>query len=680
VVPKTPWGRFLTMVYALVGIPLTFLYLSTIGDFLAKCFRIFYRRVCCDVCCCRRCELARRRRHMERQILKNSTVPMVKIPIEVSTSSNTSTYVGGAAPLYQWRSKVDGGLGQPLAAMSRAGSLPDCVGSSTIVRDRSRGRSPGRIGLPAAAKLNSARNRDYSEPASAIVRHSSMKMRGVATTPGRTRRVCRPFSEEATTSTPHDSAAANGTSPKTVTTFAWLKKYRGANRTADNNNPSNSIGIRSKSFGDEWRSEMPATGSRTDMSQTIEADARVRRRPVMSNLKAPADSRIRRRNSDVQLEIETSSREEIAGEYINVLKPKLRGDALRRSFSDRRSEKQPVNATERRPRANDGPTSFAARRRKPEAVSVEDNAEPTSTKLSTDTDRTMVKTTIADSSRTVASCRGTVSNIEIRPQTASNDSQIVAELTGSDNMSIASVGTGSLESFVTAPDEFIATINDVDSDVENANTITSGRPNFKSKDHNCLSPLILPVSSQSHVAQRVPATGTPRNTTDFVRSRAANIRIRFDSPSPPAQYVDNATEPVDQRGVTSSGEGDATSTGHHKVACEKVRVPIYICLIVIIGYVLGGSVLFMLWEGWGVLDASYFCFVTLSTIGFGDVVPGTATGSWDEASTEKLVLCILWLAFGLSLLAMCFNLMQEEVKEKCKTVAKKCGLIGSDDT
>ena len=111
-----------------------------------------------------------------------------------------------------------------------------------------------------------------------------------------------------------------------------------------------------------------------------------------------------------------------------------------------------------------------------------------------------------------------------------------------------------------------------------------------------------------------------------------------------------------------------------------MRVPIYICLIVIIGYVLIGSVLFMLWEDWDLLKSSYFCFVTLSTIGFGDVVPGTATDRWGETSTEKLVLCALWLAFGLSLLAMCFNLMQEEVKEKCKTAAKKCGLIRPDET
>ena len=110
---------------------------------------------------------------------------------------------------------------------------------------------------------------------------------------------------------------------------------------------------------------------------------------------------------------------------------------------------------------------------------------------------------------------------------------------------------------------------------------------------------------------------------------------------------------------------------------EKVTVPISICLIVIGGYIVAGSALFTLWEGWDYLTGSYFCFITLSTIGFGDIVPGTDMKKW--ASHEKLVLCVLWLAFGLSLIAMCFNLMQEEVKDKCKWIGQKLGLLPDEN-
>lgn len=110
---------------------------------------------------------------------------------------------------------------------------------------------------------------------------------------------------------------------------------------------------------------------------------------------------------------------------------------------------------------------------------------------------------------------------------------------------------------------------------------------------------------------------------------------------------------------------------------EKVTVPISICLVVIGGYIVAGSALFTIWEGWDYLTGSYFCFITLSTIGFGDIVPGTDMQKW--ASHEKLVLCALWLAFGLSLLAMCFNLMQEEVKDKCKWIGLKLGILNDDN-
>lgn len=34
-----------------------------------------------------------------------------------------------------------------------------------------------------------------------------------------------------------------------------------------------------------------------------------------------------------------------------------------------------------------------------------------------------------------------------------------------------------------------------------------------------------------------------------------------------------------------------------------------------------GALLFIKWEQWNFSDAFYFCFVTMTTIGFGDIVP-----------------------------------------------------------
>jgi len=42
---------------------------------------------------------------------------------------------------------------------------------------------------------------------------------------------------------------------------------------------------------------------------------------------------------------------------------------------------------------------------------------------------------------------------------------------------------------------------------------------------------------------------------------------------------------------------------------EQITVPISLCLTLMVGYIWGGGLLFAEWEGWSVLDASYFCFI-----------------------------------------------------------------------
>ncbi|KAH7960043.1 hypothetical protein HPB49_016626 [Dermacentor silvarum] len=110
----------------------------------------------------------------------------------------------------------------------------------------------------------------------------------------------------------------------------------------------------------------------------------------------------------------------------------------------------------------------------------------------------------------------------------------------------------------------------------------------------------------------------------------------------------------------------------------RVTVPILLCMTIIGGYICGGAVLFSVWEEWNYLDGSYFCFVTLSTIGFGDLVPGDTVVS-DSGSQEKLVICSLYLLVGLALIAMCFNLVQEEVVHKLRALGRRLGVVSDSD-
>lgn len=81
---------------------------------------------------------------------------------------------------------------------------------------------------------------------------------------------------------------------------------------------------------------------------------------------------------------------------------------------------------------------------------------------------------------------------------------------------------------------------------------------------------------------------------------------------------------------------------------------------------------FSAWEEWTYLDGAYFSFITLSTIGFGDLVPGSKVL---EQGHAKLVACIVYLVFGLATIAMSFNLVQEEVVARFRKLGQALGIL-----
>ncbi|KAJ8312926.1 LOW QUALITY PROTEIN: hypothetical protein KUTeg_010299 [Tegillarca granosa] len=120
-------------------------------------------------------------------------------------------------------------------------------------------------------------------------------------------------------------------------------------------------------------------------------------------------------------------------------------------------------------------------------------------------------------------------------------------------------------------------------------------------------------------------------------------------------------------------EGQGSNNHEHEKKTKEitnVQVPIFVCILLVTVYILIGVLIFTFWERkWNILTSAYFCFITLSTIGFGDFVPGHSIESW--SNQPKQIVCTLYLLFGLALLAMCFDLIQDQAR----VLARRVGVL-----
>lgn len=107
---------------------------------------------------------------------------------------------------------------------------------------------------------------------------------------------------------------------------------------------------------------------------------------------------------------------------------------------------------------------------------------------------------------------------------------------------------------------------------------------------------------------------------------------------------------------------------------RNVQVPLWVIFIIFALYLFLGGMFFAYFEKWTFLNSMYFVFITVSTIGFGDLLPGLN----DEHHTHRLykyVFSNIYLLLGLAMVAMCFDLMQQELKWRSKKLGRKIGLL-----
>ncbi|VDD90262.1 unnamed protein product [Enterobius vermicularis] len=83
-----------------------------------------------------------------------------------------------------------------------------------------------------------------------------------------------------------------------------------------------------------------------------------------------------------------------------------------------------------------------------------------------------------------------------------------------------------------------------------------------------------------------------------------------------------------------------------QLGLENSAIPISLVIGILLGYIAFGAAILSAWEKWNFFSGFYFSFITLTTIGFGDIVP-TKQG--------LLMIDLLYIIVGLAITTMCVD-------------------------
>lgn len=108
-----------------------------------------------------------------------------------------------------------------------------------------------------------------------------------------------------------------------------------------------------------------------------------------------------------------------------------------------------------------------------------------------------------------------------------------------------------------------------------------------------------------------------------------------------------------------AGSNGTTNAHAH---CGSILAPVALCLLLMVCYICGGAAVLNRLESWSFLDGSYFCFMSLSTIGFGDLLPGILP----VGNNGTVWFCSVYILTGMALTAMCFNILHDEIVHRLR--------------
>ncbi|XP_025105276.1 potassium channel subfamily K member 2-like isoform X2 [Pomacea canaliculata] len=135
--------------------------------------------------------------------------------------------------------------------------------------------------------------------------------------------------------------------------------------------------------------------------------------------------------------------------------------------------------------------------------------------------------------------------------------------------------------------------------------------------------------------------------------------------------------------VLLAGIGDMLMVALKRIAnlklCPKKRrvnrilnMLVIIVLGIVVGFLVPATV-FHIIEDWHILEALYFCFTTLCTIGFGDYIIGIHEQRISEGPLHEAyeVLAYIWILFGLSYVSLIIKYISDILASNAELVERK---------
>jgi len=108
---------------------------------------------------------------------------------------------------------------------------------------------------------------------------------------------------------------------------------------------------------------------------------------------------------------------------------------------------------------------------------------------------------------------------------------------------------------------------------------------------------------------------------------------------------------------------------------KRTCVGATLALIFFCIFILVPTVAIVVSEDWSWVDGFYFCFITLSTIGFGDLVAGRGAGNARRVLVGWKIVgeiaMMLWIFVGLAYIVMVFNLITEATTKTIRKINPK---------